>query len=110
MIDLTYMISASTVRQLCPQIAITVDESLIYNQMILSQDTTIKNCIGHRWYRLLLDNIVNDEVSEVDQYLFDNYLAYILSYDILKQLIITMSYQLNDAGLRIKISDHSQLA
>jgi len=104
------MLSATTVRQLCPQIALTVDDSLIYNQMILSQDTTIKNSLGHKWYYIMINNISGNTVSVVDQYLIDNFLSYILSYDILKQLVVTLSYQMNDAGLRVKTSDHSQLA
>ena len=40
----------------------------------------------------------------------DNYLKWILSYAVWQYLVITLSLQINAAGLRIKASDHSLAA
>lgn len=105
-----YILSASTVRTLCPEINATISDEMIYKAMILSQDTTIHTTLGGHWYHHFMDEASAHTYSTADQYVLDNYISYILSYDILKQLVIQLSFQLNEAGLRIKVSDHSTLA
>lgn len=105
-----YIMSATTVRQYCPEINVTIADVLINKNIIISQDTTLKNTMGHNWYNHLLLSVSGNTVSAADQYALDNWLYYILAYDVLKNLVVGLSFQLNEAGLRIKTSDHSTLA
>ena len=104
------MISASTVRQYVPEININISDSLINNATVFIQDTLVKDSIGQVWFDNLYNSITGNTVSTADQYVKNNWLDAILSYGVWKHLVITMSLQLLEAGLRIKISDHSSAA
>lgn len=104
------MISASTVRQYVPDININISDVLINNAIIMVQDTLLKDTIGQYWYDIMYNEYTGHTMTTNDQYVKSTWLDAILSYGVWKHLIVTMSLQLNEAGLRIKVSDHSQAA
>jgi hypothetical protein len=105
------LLSASTIKQIVPEINNTIDNSLIENACWFVQETLIKDTLSQLFYEDLLNKWGTDSghtgMTVAYTYLKTNYLDYILSYGVWKHLVITMSLQLNDAGLRVKTSDHS---
>ena len=101
-----YLISASELKTLVPAINNQVDDTLINGAILLVQNTTVKDTITQDFYEDLLIN----SGTTANKYLIDNYLKNLISYSVWQYLMVSLSLQLNDAGLRIKTSDHSVAA
>ena len=108
------LLSATTVKQLVPEINRTIDDSLIDNATWFVQETLIKDSLSQLFYEDLLSQWGTDSghtgMTASYTYLKETFLDYILSWGVWKHLIVTLSLQLSDAGLRIKNSDHSNAA
>ena len=102
------MISASTIRQYVPEININISDQLINSATIMVQDTLLKDTIGQYWFDKMYAAYTGGTMTTADLYVKNTWLDAIISYGVWKHLIITLSLQLNEAGLRIKVSDHSQ--
>ena len=98
------------VKALVPQINKTVDESLIESTLLFTQDTLIKDSIGQDWYEELLLQKSGGTYTAANQIIIDNYIKNILAFGVWQNLIINLSLAVNESGLRIKISDHSEAA
>ena len=108
------LLSASTVKLMVPEINNTIDLTLITNAIWFVQETLIKDTLSQLFYEDLLAKWGTDSghtgMTTAYTYLKTEFLDWILAWGVWKHLIITMSLQLNDAGLRIKTSDHSSAA
>jgi len=98
------------VKALVPQMNKTVDESLIESTLLFTQDTLIKDSIGQDWYEELLLQKSGGTYTAANQIIIDNYIKNILAFGVWQNLIINLSLAVNESGLRIKISDHSEAA
>lgn len=105
-----YLMTDTEVKSYVPEINNSVASSLIYNAMLFSQETTIKNSLGQQWYDQIIGEKSGGTYSAANKVIVDNYIKQILSYSVWQYLIITLSLSLNEAGLRIKESDHSAAA
>jgi len=102
----TYLVTATEVKALCLSINNEIDDTLVNNAILLIQDTLLKDSLT---YDLWNDIFVNSATT-ANKYLIDNYLKNLIAYGTWQFLVVTLSYQLNSSGLRLKVSDHSQLA
>lgn len=98
-----YLVSAVEVKTICPAINLQVQDSLVQGAIILIQNTLVKDSLTQDFYESL---IVNTGTT-ANSYLIEHYLKNLISYGVWQYLAVSMSLQLNDAGLRIKTSDHS---
>lgn len=105
-----YLMTEPEVKALVPQINKTVDESLIESTLLFTQDTLIKDSIGQDWYEELLLQKSGGTYTAANQIIIDNYIKNILAFGVWQNLIINLSLAVNESGLRIKISDHSEAA
>lgn len=104
------MLTASTVRTICPEINVNIATTLIDSATVLVQSTLIKDTLTQDFMDDLYGAFTGNSMSAAYTTLKANYLDYILAYGVYKHLIISQSYQLNEAGLRLKTSDHSSAA
>lgn len=105
----TYL-TPTEIKSIVPSININISDTMIEEATFLIQETLICDSIGREWYEEFNTQISGGTLTEDNTYIFNNYIQYLLSYGVWQYLTITLSYQLNEAGLRIKSSDHSQLA
>lgn len=101
------MLTATQIKAICYDINNTIADKLINQACILQQQTLLKDSLGQMWYDDLYGQFTGGTYSTANAYMMDNYLQYILAFGTWKHLMISLSLQLNDAGLRIKSSDHS---
>jgi hypothetical protein len=101
-----YLITASEVKTICSSINNEIDDTLINNAILLMQDTTLKDSLTLDMW----EDIFINSGTTANQYLINNYIKNLIAYSVWQFLVVTLSYQLNSAGVRLKISDHSQLA
>lgn len=105
-----YLLSASTVKQMVPEINLQIDDTLVYNAIWFVQETLIKDSLSQLFYEDLIYKWSGGTMTAGYTYLKEIFLDWILAWGVWKHLIVTMSLQLNDAGLRIKTSEHSAAA
>lgn len=98
------------VKTICPEININISDTLISNGIELVTNTLIKDSIGQEWLEEIEYQISGNTLTTQNKYIVDNFLKYICSFGVQLHLVITLSLQLNDSGLRIKVSDHSTAA
>lgn len=105
------LLSATTIKQMVPEINNTIDNKLINNAIWFVQETLIKDTLSQLFYEdLLLQWSTPSGMTTAYTYLKTEFLDWILAWGVWKHLVITMSLQLNDSGLRLKVSEHSSAA
>lgn len=105
-----YLMTETEVKTLIPQINSTIDKTLVESTMLFTQDTLIKDTLGQQWYEEIILQKSGGTYSAANQTIVDDYIKKILAFGVWQNLLINLSLQTNDAGLRIKISDHSEAA
>lgn len=104
------LITPDDVRRMCPQINQEIEDGLINDSLSLVQESVIKPTLGYDFYQELLDQRLGGTYTTDNKMLMDNYISWILSFAVWQNLVISTSYTLSAAGLRLKVSDHSVLA
>jgi hypothetical protein len=100
------LITATELKTIVPFINNEVDDTLIENTIILVQNTLVRDTLTQDFY----EDVVTNSGTTANQYLIDNFLKHLISYGVWSQIAVFLSLNLNSAGLRIKISDHSNPA
>lgn len=104
------LLTATEVKTLCPMININIDDTLIEYTVELTQNTLLIDSIGQEFYEEIFGQKSGNTLTTNNQYLWNNFLQHIVALGTWLNLTINLSYQLNEAGLRVKTSDHSTLA
>ena len=100
------LVSVAEVKALCPMINNGIDNTLVSNAILLIEDTLLKDSLTLDMW----EDILTNSGTTTNKYLIDNYIKNLVSYGVWQYLTVTMTYQLNSSGLRIKTSDHSAAA
>lgn len=103
-------ITSSEVKTMVPEINNEVESGVIDNAIKLCQQSVLKPTCGQEWFDQLLTERANGVYSIPNNYIMTNYLKWILAYSVWQYLVISLSLQMNSAGLRIKVSEHSEAA
>lgn len=101
------LITAIECRTMCPEINNEIESGIIDNAIKLCQQSVIKPSVGQEWFDQIILQKSGGIYSAENKVIVDNYLKWILAYATWQYLVITLSLQMNSAGLRIKSSDHS---
>lgn len=104
------IITAAEVKINCPSINDEIETGMIDEGILLMQRAVMVPTCGQEWWDEIIQQRSGGTYSSANKVIVDNYLKYILSYAVWQNLVITLSYQLNSAGLRLKVSDHSAQA
>jgi hypothetical protein len=100
------LVSVAEVKTLVPSINNEIDNTLIDNAILLIQNTLVRDSLTQDF----LEDIIANSGTTDNKYLIDNYLKNLISYGVWQYLAVSLSLNLNSAGLRIKLTDHSQAA
>lgn len=101
-----YLVTPTEVKTLVPSINNEIDNTLISNAILLIQNTLVRDTLTQDFY----ENIIAYSATTANKYLIDNFLKNLIAYGCWQYLAVSLSLQLNSAGLRIKVTDHSQAA
>ena len=110
MVDILIFLSATTIKQMIPQINGEIDNDVIDGNTKFVQQTLIKDSLTQQFYDDLYLQWSGGSLSTAYAFLKENYIDWILALGVWANLILTQSYQLNSAGLRLKTTDHSTAA
>lgn len=91
-----------------------IDKNLNNNEVdraiMEAQNREIKPVLGYAFYEQLMIEVSGGTTTTANQYLLDNYLIKIIGYGTSNRIAITKSYIIDEAGVRTKNSDLTQLA
>ena len=104
------IITATEAKTMVPEINSEIDTGIVDNAIKLTQQSVLKPSLGQEWFDEIITQRSGGTYSTANSYIVNNYIKWILAYAVWQHLVITLSLQLNSAGLRIKGSDHSQAA
>lgn len=102
-----YIITATEVKSIVPELNNDVSDILINNAIKMVENTVLIDSCGQEWADELITQKSGGTYTTANKYVIDNYIKNMLAYSVWQYLVITLSYQMNSAGLRIKNSDHS---
>ena len=86
-------------------------DSAYFQPLILdSQLTKIKPLVGEMWYNELITQAQSNTLTVANKIIMDDYITRILAYRVYCDLIVEVSYQLENGGLRVKTSANSDAA
>lgn len=104
------LLTASEVRGMCRAINGEIEDGIIEDAILSTQQMVVRPSIGKEWYDEIILQKSGGTYSIENKVIVEDYLKWIISYSTWQHLVVTLSLQLNAAGLRIKTSDHSSPA
>lgn len=105
------IITATDVKTLIPEVGFEIDDSIITKHIERIQDMKIRPLLkSYSWYDEIMTQISGSTLTGPNETIVNDYLKLILALYVQQKLIITQTYHLERAGLRIKISQTSDIA
>ena len=104
------LLKTSTIKILIPEINSNIDDNLIKKNLVIEQDKKLRPIIGYCLYDELYTQITTDTLSVANKKLMDDYIVMILSLSVYKRILISTTFQVENNGLRVKLSDSSETA
>lgn len=103
------MLTAGEVKALIPEINNNISNEYIDYNIELSQKKIMRPLLGYGLYNQILLELSGATISgnTADYIIYNDYLKIILALSTHQRLVSSMSYQLENNGLRIKISEVS---
>lgn len=112
-INLYYpMLTPIELKSLIAEVNNNIDESYIEYNIELSQKKIMRPLLGYSLYNQILLEISGGTISgnTADYIIYNDYLKLILALATYQRLVTSMSYQLENNGLRIKVSETSDVS
>lgn len=107
------ILTYAELKSINPFINNDIDNDLLNTMSVNVQNTLLRDTLGYAYY----DSIYNQFLSggttgftAADQIIFDNYLQYIITWGVTRDINFPLMYQLNSDGLRVVTSSHSEAA
>jgi hypothetical protein len=105
------IISATDIKNLLPEIGFEIDNTIITKLIERLQDMKIRPLLrSYSWYEEIMTQISGSTLSASNEVIVNDYLKLILALYVQQKIIITQTYHIERAGLRIKVSDVSDVA
>lgn len=103
------LITSTEVKALIPEINSNIDNSYITYNIELAQKKWLRPLLGYGLYNQIVLEVSGGTISgnTADFIIYNDYLKIILALTTHQRLVSSMSYQLENNGLRIKISEVS---
>lgn len=103
------MLTASEVKALIPEINNNISDEYIEYNIELAQKKIMRPILGYGLYNQIVLEVSGGTISgnTADFIIYNDYLKIILALTTQQRLVSSMSYQLENNGLRIKISEVS---
>lgn len=106
----TYLINETEIKQLIPELPNNLDTRLIRNAILFVQEIKIKSIIGYEWLTELYTQHNTGTTTVANQFILDNYLNMIIALGAYQRIIYSTTYQMEQSGVRIKLTDNSEKA
>lgn len=104
------LMTTTQIKAIAPEINNNIDNTIIESILKICQEQKIRPVLGYNYYDDLMLQVSGGSITTEDQYILDNYLYRVISLEVFKRLVLYTSFQLENAGLRVKLSDVSQPA
>lgn len=104
------LITAQQLKSLISTINDNILDDYIETLIEIEQKKSIRPLLGYSYYNEIQEQLSGNTLTTDNEIIYDDYLKLILSYSVYKRLVVDMSYQLENSGLRKKYSDVSEVA
>lgn len=105
------IISATDIKTLIPEIGYEIDNTIIDKLIERLQDMKIRPLLkSYSWYEEIMTQISGNTLTTANETIVNDYLKLILALFVQQKIIITQTYHIERAGLRIKTSEVSEVA
>lgn len=102
------LLKEGTVKMLVPEINANVDGNLLKRLIVTEQEKALKPILDYCLYDEIYTQVTTNTLSAANQILMDDYIAMILSLSVYKRLVLSSTFQIENTGLRKKLSDNSE--
>ena len=102
------ILTSTDIKTLIPEIGYEIDNTIITKLIERLQDMKIRPLLrSYSWYQEIMNQASGGTYSAANQIVVNDYLKLILALFVQQKIIITQTYHIERAGLRIKTSDVS---
>jgi hypothetical protein len=99
--------SPSQVKDICPEVPDSVDDSLMISWIIDEQEQQILNLLGCDLYQDILGQYSGNTLSTANNYIYNRFILRILAKRVVIRTLYASSYQIENSGVRKKVSEQS---
>ena len=104
------LINPYIIKQICPELPDSVDDHLITGFIQDEQESHLQNLLGCDLYNEILFQQSGNTLTAANSYIFNRWIIRILSKRVMIRVLYSSTYQLENLGVRVKISDQSDPA
>jgi len=104
------LMTPAQVKDTLPDINDNIPSELLEQHIKIVQQMKIRPLLGYDYLYQLQDQVSGSSLTTANQFIMTEYLDMIISLHSQKRLVMGQSYQLENNGLRTKLSDVSNLA
>lgn len=104
------LITSTQLKSLISEINNAISSDYIDYVIKIEQVKNIRQLLGYSFYNEIQNQLSGSTLSTENELIYDDYLKMLLALYCYKRLVISMSFQLENAGLRKKYSDVSEVA
>jgi hypothetical protein len=104
------LISPTILKTLISEINNNISDDYIMTTIEMEQKKNIRPLLGYSFYNQIQEQYTGGTLTTANTIIYEDYVRVILAYLVYKRLINTMTYQLENSGLRKKYSDVSEVA
>jgi hypothetical protein len=105
------IITATDIKTLIPEIGYEIDNTIITSLIERLQDMKIRPLLrSYSWYEEIMTQASGGTYSAANEIIVNDYIKLILAFFVQQKIIITQTYHIERAGLRIKTFDVSEVA
>lgn len=104
-----YILDENSLKLILPEVNNNISSALIKSSLINAHNY-LQSVLGYTFYNEIITEVSGGTISTDNQYILDEYIYYIIAYKTLSHIIIKTSFQLENTGVRSKISTGSDIA
>lgn len=106
--DIVTLIDSDGVKTLVPQINSNLNDDKIRRHIIQTQNILVKPLLGEHMFNEIISQITNDNMTDANKVIMDNFIIYIMAYAVYRRIIIYDSVSVEESGSRTKNSLYSE--
>jgi len=104
------IMTAQQIKSTLPDVNDHIPNELITQHIKIVQQMKLRPILGYDYMYELQNQVSGSSLTTANQFILDEFLYMILALHVQRRLVMGQSYQLENNGLRMKLSDVSQLA
>lgn len=104
------LITAADIRSLSPELPVTVNDDMFSGFIVKEGDSYLQSFLGCEMYQEFLLQYSTSTLSATNLYLYNRYIKVLLVNRVMIKLFDAITYQAENSGVRVKITDQSREA